>query len=214
MCFGAELLLLAASAAASAGGKMMSNASAEANARAQADASNAVLDQFLARRKVDQEANTARLNAHLDTMTQPANTAAQEAAVAERGAAIDTAAPASTGAEDIPISGSTPSIVKSEIAKRIGDAFNVATENTKKAAKAASYGDVFGMNQRATESARRDIGVTNSLARDDAALLSNRTELARRAAYKTPSGFGDVLSGLGALGSMAAGSMFGSGKTG
>jgi hypothetical protein len=217
MCFDPiSLSLLAASTAASVGGGMIENNEAQRNMNAQADARNQVLDAFLKKQSGYQDQNTATFNKQADTMTADENAKSQTAAVDNRNQAIDRATggqPAS--AEAIPLSGSAPSIVKQEIAKRVGDAFAAATDNVKKQAKAASYGDVFQKNNIGIQQAGNDIGTTNTFARDDAALLPARQDLAATAAYKAPSGWGTVLKGLGTVGSLAAGSgMFAPGAAG
>jgi hypothetical protein len=217
MCFDPiSLSLLAASTAASVGGNAISSHEAEQNMKAQQAARNQVLDQFLKKQRDYQDQNTAAFNKQTDSMSADQNAQSQTEAIDNRNAAIERSTGSEpTSASAIPLSGSAPSVVKQEIAKRVGDAFTAATDNVKKQAKAASYGDVFQKNNIGIQEAGNNIGTTNSFARDDAALLPARQDLASAAAYKAPSGWGSVLSGLGTVGSLAAGSgMFAPGAAG
>jgi hypothetical protein len=208
MCFDpVSLALMAASTAASVGGNVISNNEAEKNMKAQQVARNQVLDQFLKKQNGYQDQNAAAFDKQTDSMSADQNAQSQTEAVDNRNAAIERATGTEpTSASAIPLSGSAPSVVKQEIAKRVGDAFTAATDNVKKQAKAASYGDVFAKNNIGIQDASNNIGTTNSLARDEAALLPARQDLAAATAYKPPSGWGTILSGLGTVGSLAAGS--------
>jgi len=120
-----------------------------------------------------------------------------------------------------PTSGSAPSIVKNEVARKVAEAGDSARAQGARGAKISSFGDVlFGMGRNLDESRSR-IGETGGFARGTAALLPIERSSAAANAFKAPGPLGDLLKlgGLGATlygvggGGPGWGDLFGKGST-
>lgn len=196
--------MMAASAALSTGGAMISSNEAQANQERVANARNSVLSQTLDRQaQWGKEARglfDTRMNDYQPATQGESLTKAQDARTAD----ITKNVTAPT-ASDIPLSGSTPEVVKSEISKRMLATFQQAQDRAKAAGKVGGYGDNWlGNNMGVTDTARR-VGTINNFSGNDAALLPARQEFAEVGARQPASIWGPILSAGGNIAAAGAG---------
>lgn len=110
---------------------------------------------------------------------------------------------------EAPISGSAPSVVQGEITKRLMDAYAQSKAGAAASAKLGSYGDTWAKNAVDLTTAGRKIDTRNNFSRGDMSLLPYDQDLAEAQvpqAKVKPNTWGEILSGVGKLGSAAAGS--------
>lgn len=193
---------MAASAALSAGGAAITRSEQDANANSIASARNGVLQQYLDRqRKLGQEGR-GYFDKRMEDYAPGKQGEALDKAQTERTDSIlkDVSAP---NTDAIPLTGSTPQVVKGEIAKRMLTTFQQATDRAKAAGKVGGYGDTWlGNNFGVADTARR-VGTVNNFSQNEAALLPNEQQFAEIAARKQPSMWGPILSAGGNM--LAAG---------
>lgn len=202
------LAIMAASTAASVGGGLITNNNAQQNALRAQQANNAVLSKYLKQQKEYETKNRETLGQTLDTYAPEAQQQAMDQAANDRITAaqentaggVATGAPASSAA-----TASAPKVVQEAFAKAMGDAKTSSDAQTAARSRMASYGDTWLDNRLANEDAGRDIGFTNSFARQDTALLPYQQQWAQQISQKPDNGLGSILQGLGALGSLYAG---------
>lgn len=198
------------SAALSAGGSMIQQSEAQANAKRQADARNEQLRTTLA--KNDQLADQSReLFDARKKQIDPNQTSADEAkAKADRQAeltqAVDTAPTPSAG--NASISGSAPTVVKSEIAKRVSSALDQARTDAKNQGTLGGYGDAWLNQGLADADVGRNLATNANFASGNMAILPYKQDIAEERAYKPISPIGGILQGLGsALGTYGGGGL-------
>lgn len=207
--------MLAASTAATVGGGIASRNTAKQNADAQAMrnrqaalARNDVRDAYRKRTAEwgDQnEAEKQRLLAQQDAQPQRQQ---QDDLTAQREAAATSIQRAPTPTE-APISGSAPSVVQGEITKRLMDAYAQSRAGAAASAKLGGYGDTWAKNALDLTTSARKIDTRNNFSRGDMSLLPYDQELADAQvpqAKVQSNTWGELLTGLGKLGSAAAGS--------
>lgn len=196
--------MMAASAALSAGGAAISSSEARSNANSRANARNSVLAQSLDRQAQWGKEARGYFDSRMGDYEKPAQEASLTKAQDNRTADITKNMTTPTTG-DIPLSGSTPEVVKSEIAKRMLTTFQQATDRAKAAGKVGGYGDTWlGNNMGVTDTARR-VGTVNNFSANDAALLPARQDLAEIGATKAPSIWGPLLSAGGQVVAAGAG---------
>lgn len=204
MCDPATLGMMAASAALSAGGAAISNSEKNANQRRQIDARNGVLQQSLDRQaKWGDEARglfDTRLKDYGTETQDEKLTTAQDNRTADITKNMTTPT-----ASDIPLSGSTPQVVKGEIAKRMLKTFQQATDRAKAAGKVGGYGDNWMGNNQGVADTARQVGTINNFSQTDASLLGSRQELAAASAPQSNSIWGPLLSAGGNIAAAGAG---------
>lgn len=132
----------------------------------------------------------------LNRFAMPAQTEALDEAAGQRQEAIE-----SNIAEDfaVPLSGSTPDVVRSEIAKRMADAVGRGRQQAQALGRIGARGDVGLGNQVAIGRGNQNLGDIASFSRGSLNLLPG----AQRAAVNNvpqPSGIGDLFAGAGRLG--------------
>lgn len=205
MCDPATLGMMAASAALSAGGAAVSSHEANKNAEREAGARNSVLAASLKRQRGYGDEARTYFDNRMKDYEKPAQAASLEKAQTDRTTGI-TGNISTPSANDIPLSGSAPAVVKGEIAKRMLTAFNDATSRAKALGKVGGYGDNWlGNNTGVADTARR-VGTINNFSQNDAALLPAEQDLAQIGARRTPSIWGPVLSAGGNILAAGAGS--------
>lgn len=210
-----SLALLAASTAATVGGGIATRQNAQENAnsaamrnRQAALARNNVRDAYRQRTTEWGNQNEAEKQRLLAQQEQAPQQKQQEDLTAAREATATSVqrAPSPTEA---PISGSAPSVVQGEITKRLMDAYAQSRAGAAASAKLGSYGDTWAKNAVDLTTVGRKIDTRNNFSRGDMALLGYDQDLAEAQvpqAKVKPNTWGEVLSGLGKLGSAAAGS--------
>ena len=210
MCTGLEipLIMAAVGAATSAGGSYLSNQSAQQNAQKVAAARNSQMQATLAAtNKIADESRSTFTNRMAD-VTPTALPAEQAALTDQRTAGLTNAVTTATPA-DIPLSGSAPAVVKSEVAQKMSDATNVALDQAKSLGTLGGYGDLQFNQGVANTEASNKIGMLRNLQQGRLSLLPAQQDLAGDAAYRPTSPIGGIMQGAGnALGSAAGAGYF------
>lgn len=210
MCTGLEIASLIAGPALSAVGGIIQQNEAQANAERQAEARNEKLRLTMAKNddlaKQSRELFDARKKQIAPDQTKADEAKAKADRQAELANAVDTA-PAPT-AGNASISGSAPTVVKSELAKRVSSALDQAREDAKNQGTLSGYGDVW-LNQGLADTAvGRDLGKNANFASGNLAILPYEQDIAEQRAYKPVSPIGGILQGLGsALGTYGGGGL-------
>lgn len=201
MCTGAEIALVA-SAAASAGGSYLNSQNESKNEQAKINARNAAAAQEQGRQKIFQANNDATLNSTLGNLDKDKQEQSFGDLVANREQAYaDNTPPA---AEFANISDTTPSVVKTDLAKKVADGMAKSKASAQALAKVGGTTDLFQNNGLDINQAANDIGTQNNLARGSLNTnLAEQTAAANNAGNKK-STFGDLLSAAGAIGATAS----------
>lgn len=117
-------------------------------------------------------------------------------------AAEQTPAPAA----DVPLAGSTPQVVQSDMAKRFQNAISQSKDQAHKLSVLGGYGDMWLNQGFADTQAGRDLGTYSNFASGNMALLPYQQDFAETRAYKPISPLGGILQGVGGMiGSYAGG---------
>jgi hypothetical protein len=196
-------LLLSGTALSGAGGIISQN-SALANATAQANARNAVvqkavneLDQYGANNQ-----NTfSGLMAGYSPKAQAATLASDQANRADTNVAAITA----DNPNATPIQSDASPATRADLAKRMLAVHDLAVDRAKSQGQLGGYSDVWLGNQIANQQAGNQIGVENNFAEGRKALVQPESDLAAAAAYKPPSIWGPLLAGAGSIMAAAGG---------
>lgn len=212
MAFGPALATAAISGGVGAIGDIISRNDAAKQARATAEARNAVLTKYLQRQaelaKESRGYFDTRMGDYAPGAQEAALTSAQDARTATSTGAIT----APTDASEVAFSGSTPAVVRSEYAKRMLAAFNSATERAKASGKLGGYSDNWLNNNVGIADTGRRIDTVNNFSRAETGMLNDQMDFAEIGAKREPSMWGPLLSGIGKIGMSAAGSGFGGGN--
>lgn len=202
MCTGAEIALVAG-AAASAGGSYINSQNESKNAQAKINARNAASAQEQERQKIFQANNDATLNTTLGDLSKDKQDQSFGDLVANRTQAYaDNAPPAADFAN---ISDTTPSVVKTDLAKKVADGMAKSKASAQALAKVGGTTDLFQNNGLDINQAANDIGTQNNLARGSLNTnLAEQTAAANNAGNKR-STFGDLLSAAGAAATIGGG---------
>lgn len=199
----ASAALLAASTAASTVGGAIQQRNNNKYADRVATARNETLR--LSREKQKQFAanNDVTLQDTFAKFAQPAQTQQLSDAQNVRSAAVD--ANTTQPAADVPLSGSTPDVIKGVVAERLLEAFNASTAKAKNMAKLSGYNDtMFGNNLNVT-GAGRNIETQNNFSRGTAALLPYEQDFAEAQVKRPNNLLPMLLQTAGQFGAGAAG---------
>lgn len=206
MCTGLEILGMVAGPALSAIGAGIQQRQIAANQRRMADARNQELRRTLAKNDELAERSRdifdARRKATQQTEMEDAQKKAEEGRQVELEAAVeDTPAPAA----NVSLAGSAPTVVKSEIAKRMAEAVSGAREQARRLGTLGGYGDMWLGQGFENMQAGRDLAHNANFASGNMALLPYQQDIAEMRAYKPVSPIGGLLQGAGGLLSSYAG---------
>jgi len=182
-------------------GAMIKNRQANNNAKAVADARNGVLRDTMALNRPIADSSRAAFD---NRIQQPM--ANEVAAGAPRMAMLDAAVqPAPT----IPVAGSAPQVVKSEIAKKMQEALEAGKSEAASSGRVASYGDAwFGEGIQNNDLASR-LRQDANFAGGNLALLPHLQDLAEVGATRPSGPIADIFMGLGnAVGSAGGAGAF------
>lgn len=206
MCTGLEALIpaLISGGLSAAGGAITANEQ-QKNAERQAQARNDELKRTLVK-------NDALANQSRDTfdarqkLVQPAEAdksklQAEQARTADANKAVDTALK-----DSIPLSGSAPQVIQSDLAKKMGEVLAGSKKQAAAQSKLSGYGDMWLDQGFADQNAGRNLSVDSNFANGNMALLPYQQDFAETRAYKPISPLGGLLQGFGgAIGSMGGG---------
>ena len=192
----------------SAIGGLNAAGSASRNAAARNAARNGVLQEQLVRQRAYRDQNYKDFDQTMSGYSQPAQGQRLQENTDNRSnaqlAAINSVA---SGANDVPVSSSAPSVVSSEYAKRIGDALAVSMSRAKAGAALGGYGDQWNFNSLDNQRLGQKLDTTNNFARGQAALTSPLQDLAEFSVTKAPNqgaaltgSFGKLLTGAAGAG--------------
>lgn len=199
--------VMAASAAVSATGSAIQQRNNNEYANRVALARNEALRLNREKQKKYGEENQVTLTDTLAKFAEPAQTQALSDAQTARSAAVD-ATTTQPAADEVPLSGSVPQVVKGAIAQRLLDAFNAATDKNKRLAKLSGYNDQMFGNMLGVNNAGRNIETTNNFSRGVAALLPYEQAFAEAQVPRPDNLFPMLLQTAGHLGAGAAGRGF------
>jgi hypothetical protein len=141
-----------------------------------------------------------------DKLSPEAQKQQQAEATASRTQTLSDAVSTAPPAGEIPLSGSAPDIVKSEVAKKMSDTIQFGKDQAKALGAAGGYGDTWFGNSLDTAGAGRDIGVNNNFATGNLGILPYAQDFAQIEATKPMGMLPGIMMGAGnALGSFAGG---------
>lgn len=200
MCTGLEIAALVGGTALSAGGSMMQANAAEKQAKAQAEARNNELKRTLG--KNDALAKNSR-----DTFNKRAQDAnaekmqeSQEENTQERQDTLETAVEQTPqAAAEVSLSGSAPTVVQSELAKRVGAAMQGSKDQAHRQGALAGYGDTWLDQGFKDVEAGRGIAQDANFAAGNMAILPYQQDFAEQRATKPISPIGGLLQGFGGM---------------
>lgn len=199
MCTGLEPALIAG-AALSGAGSFISMNEQEKQAKRQAQARNAELEQMRKKNKALSDEAYSYFNERVQDQQAEAQQPQQEQLAADKSseiAANSQAIPSS--AEAIPLSGSAPKVVQNEMAKRLADTLAGTGAQANRLGQLGAYNQmVFGNSMKNQDTARR-ISIPSGFAQSNAANLPYYQDLAELNATKSGSGIGSLLKGAGYL---------------
>lgn len=156
------------------------------------DAALAELD----RQRGFQEESGQQFANTLSRFSEPAQLAALEESAGQRQQALESNLEEGF---DVPLSGSTPEVVRSEIAKRMSDAVGQGRQQAKSLAKIGARGDVGIGNQVSLARGGQNLGDIAGFSRGSLGLLPADQRSAVNNVPQ-PSGIGDLIAGAGRLG--------------
>ncbi len=196
MCTGLEILLPLLGSGLGIAGGAIQQGKLNDQAQAQADARNKVLSATLFKNDALADQSRSIFDKRLEEIQPEAFDQQQADLTAERTDTLEGAI-GLPDPEDIPISGSAPQVVRSEIAKRMLGAFEKAKGNAQTLGRLGGYGDTFFRQGLATAEAGNQISVPNNFARGNLGILPHLQDFAEVAAIKPISPIGGILSGIG-----------------
>lgn len=202
-------LIAIGSAAASAAGSMIQANEANANAKRMAAARNEELRQFTEKQRKLDRMNTETFDERMKDYSKKGQDQTLANATDARTETITQAQGGPT--TDIALSGSAPTVVKSEIAKRMVDAFDESKAKAQALGRLSGFNDQWFSNNLGLTDTARKIKTNNAFASSNAAMLPGLQDLAEAGAYRPSSGLGQALSGAGTLGGYYAGYKAGKG---
>jgi hypothetical protein len=203
--------LFLAGVGSSLGGSILGQNDALANATAQANARNAVVQSAIAKLSGFGAQNETTMSNLLAGYSAPAQTAQLANDQAKR-SANNVAAITSDNPNSVPIQVDASPATKADLAKRMLAAHDYGVARAKAKGALGGYADTWLTNELNNSQAGRDIMTVNNAAEGRKALVQPEADLAAAAAYKPPSmwgpllaGAGSVLTGMGAKGGSFAG---------
>jgi len=209
MCTGMEIAGLVLGPLLSTGGALVQASEQEANNRRMAEARNERLRNTMTKNDRLAEQSRAEFDARQRQSTTESIEGDRAQKTAERSDTLEQAVQeAPKEAAGGSLSGSAPTVVKSELAKRMAAAMGQATDSAKAQAKLGGYGDTW-LNQGFQDvTAGRNIGQNANFASGNLAILPHQQDIAEMRAYKPISPIGGLLQGFGSmLGSYGGGGM-------
>lgn len=199
MCTGVELLTALASAGLGTAGQMITSSEQQANAKRQAEARNEKLN--VAMQKNDQLAKESRAAFDARQQNATADNIEQDRAdkTQQREDQLTQAVDSTPASPQVSLSGSAPTVIKSDLAKRMATAMGDAKDSAKAQAKLGGYGDAWLGQGFQDVQAGRDIGTNANFASGNMAILPYQQDIAEQHAYKPISPIGGLLSGFGSM---------------
>lgn len=200
MCTGLEIAAMIAGPAMSAAGAMMQQNEMEENQARMAEARNEKLRTTLAKNDAIAEQSRDTFNQRKQQMQADESAKAEQQAKDKRQDTLETAVEETpTSPADVPISGSAPTVVRSELAKRMSEAMSGAKGQAQRLGTLGGYGDAW-LNQGFQDAAAgRDIAQQANFASGNMSILPYQQDIAETRAYKPISPIGGLLQGFGSM---------------
>lgn len=180
-------------------GGILGQNDALSNATAQANARNAVVASAIGKLNAMEGQNQTTMSNLLSGYSAPAQQQQLANDQATRSASNTNAISAPTPSA-VPIQSDASPMSRSDLAKRMLDVHDFAVNRAKAQGTLGGYSDAWLQNELNNAQAGRNIGVVNNAAEGRKALVGPESDLAAAAAYRPPSIWGPLLSGLGSLG--------------
>jgi hypothetical protein len=180
-------------------GGILGQNDALANATAQANARNAVVQSAINKLNAFGARNETTMSNLLAGYSAPAQTA-QLANDQARREANNVAAITSDNPNSVPIQADASPATRADLAKRMLAAHDYGVARAKAKGRLGGYADTWLTNELNNSQAGRDIMTVNNAAEGRKALVGPESDLAAAAAYKPPSMRSAPLSGLGSIG--------------
>jgi hypothetical protein len=204
MCDPITAALVVASVGASvAGGGIAASESAKNNNRI-VEARNKVLRETTAKNLALGDKNRAAFAQQINTMAPENTAAALAAAQADRGATLESAI--TPDAAEVPMAGDAPQVIKSELGKRLAETFAKSKASAGALGRFGGYGTQLQDEAIAEAGLGRGINTNNNFVRGNVGILPYLQDYAEYGASKPSSGLGQIISALGGMAGMAAGS--------
>ena len=201
MCDPVSLALMAGGAVAGGAGGIISSNSAYNNAKAQAAAENAILQQSLQKQAGYSAQTEGMFNDNLAKYTPDAQAAQLASAQGSRGAANV----AAITAPDTSTPANAPTADTQDLAKRMGAVLDYAKTNAQNQGNLSGYGDTWLTNNLNNAETNRQMAPVEQESQLEASLLPERQTIAGAGAYTTPSLWGPLLQGAGSIAASAGG---------
>lgn len=170
----------------------------QANAERQAAARNEKLDLVLRRNDPIAERSRETFDKRVADSSEEA--IANDQAKAERTrtrSAEATLTDPNAASSDVPLAGSAPNVVRSEVAKQMLGVFEAGKDRAKKLAALGAYGDTFFNQGLQSVDTSRNLSIDSNFTAGNLSLLPYQQDIAENRAYKPISPIGGILSGLG-----------------
>lgn len=199
MCTGLEIAGLVGGLASTAGGLVTANEQ-QKNAERQAEARNNELKRTLLKNDDLAKQSRETFNERAEKLKGDQMAEDQQAATEKRTDTLEQAVEQTpVSPDDVSLSGSAPTVVKSELAKRMGDALAGSKAQAQAQAKLGGYGDSW-MNQGfADVEAGRDLNQQANFASGNMSILPYQQDIAEMRATKPISPIGGLMQGLGGM---------------
>lgn len=215
MCDPVSIGVAVASTALSAGGAMLNQREEQKNQQRMMDAARGAAEAERIRQQGYQDQATPVFNQSLDANAkdkQLANLAADQAKRVEA-----TKSNVSQSSEYNPPLASAPSVVNSEIGRKMAEALTKANTNATNKANLNAWGDLSLGNKLAFADSNNQLNTINNFSKGSLRLLPLEQKVAANNAWRPNSGFGDILSfggkALGLAGGLGAFNGLGSAGT-
>lgn len=195
MCTGMEIAAMVAGPLLGTAGGIIQQNEMQANNERMAEARNERLRNTLVKNDQLAKQSRAEFDARKQQIKPEETDKAQKEATQERQETLETAVPEAP--VSAPVSGSAPTVVKSELAKRMGEAMQGAKQQAKNLGALGGYGDMWLDQGFKDVTAGRGIAQDANFAAGNMAILPFQQDIAEMRAYKPISPLGGLLQGFG-----------------
>ena len=208
MCTGLEIASLIAGPVLSAAGGAIQRNEAQENAERMAEARNKRLNMTLAKNDALAEKSRDEFNQRQQNATKDKIDESQEQKTEQRQDTLEQAiTPAEDAVADVSLSGSAPTVVRSELAKKMADVMGESKANAQRLATLGGYGDTWLDQGFQDVDAGRGINTNANFAQGNMSILPYQQDIAEQRAYKPISPLGGLLQGFGSAVSSYGGGM-------
>lgn len=199
MCTGMEIAALVGSGMSAVGG-MIQQKEAEKNAQRMAEARNERMRSTLTKNDALAKQSRDTFNERAQKINKDQMEQSQDEATQNRQQDLEAAVDNTPSPVDsVSISGSAPTVVKSELAKRMGAAMSQSKQAAQRLGKLGGYGDTWLDQGFKDVEAGRSIAGDANFASGNMAILPYQQDIAEMRASKPISPIGGLLQGFGSM---------------